>query len=82
MLKIILIFSSFQRDTFYFDNNLQQWKKGPLMAKARGSHGCGSFLVENKLVLIVAGSQSSDFQTSVEFLVPSDNEPKWITGKK
>ena len=52
------------------------------MAIARGYHGCGSFNLESNLVLIVAGSSESANQKSVEFLVPSDDEPEWISGKK
>ena len=51
------------------------------MAKTRYYHGCGKFTMENKLVLIVAGDNYPNYK-SVEFLVPSDNEPKWIAGKK
>ena len=61
---------------------MQQWNSGPQMANARAYHGCGSFYFDNKLVLIVAGNWAEDANgNSVEFLVPSDDEPEWIPGK-
>ena len=68
-----------QKDTFFFKNDLQQWEKGPQMAKTRYRHGCGSFYLKNKLVLIVASDKSGD-ERSVEFLLPNEIEPKWIAG--
>ena len=80
--KTISIFSGHQKGTYSFKNDEQQWKKGPQMAKTRHYHGCGAFTLQNKLVLIVAGDVSSSNRKSVELLLPNENEPKWIAGKK
>ena len=66
-----------RKDTYFFKNDLQQWEKGPQMAISRYFHGCGSFYLKSKLVLIVAGGQTVN---SVEFLLPNETEPKWIAG--
>ena len=82
-MYIFSIISGERKDTYFFDNEIQQWNEGPQMSNARGYHGCGSFYIENKMVLIVAGhwDNKNGNGNSVEFLVPSDDEPEWITGK-
>ena len=52
------------------------------MAKTRRFHGCGSFNLENELVFIVAGDLTTLNSKSVEFLIPSDTEPEWMSGNK
>ena len=51
------------------------------MNHKRSSHGCGSFNLGDEKVLIVAGNYLQKSGKSVEFLVPNENEPKWIEGE-
>ena len=80
--KNISTISEYQKDTYFFKNDVQQWKKGPPMAKTRRYHGCGAFTLQNQLVLVVAGDRSSTNIKSVEFLLPNTSELTWIAGKK
>ena len=74
------IYSVVLSETYFFDNEVQQWNNGPQMAIPRYNHGCGYFNLENKLVLIVAGNGDTTYSKSVEFLDLSDAEPSWIAG--
>ena len=50
------------------------------MAKSKAYSGCDSFMLNNQLVLIVAGSYARNEQ-SVEFLLPNEEVPRWRPGK-
>ena len=76
-----MISSGYQGETYFFQNDLKQWKEGPQMIKSRGYHGCGSFDLEDQQVLIVVGDYRSSNRRSVEFLMPNEAEPKWIAGR-
>ena len=64
-------------DTYYYNNDVQQWEKGPDMNIGRALHGCGSFTLMGTTVFAVAGGWTTQ---STEFL---EHKPgsQWVQGK-
>ena len=69
------------KHTWYFSIKNESWTPGPEMNEPRNWHACSSFVLNNTVYPIVAGSESnSTTRKSVEFLDLSSDSPHWIAG--
>ena len=69
---------TWSRSTWYLSINNNSWTPGPSMIEPRNFHACSSFVLNNTVYPIVAGSNNGS--KTVEFLDLSLESPEWIPG--
>ena len=75
---------SYTDKTSFFDIESQQWTEGPKMNQRKRQHGCATFELQGRPIVIVAGGynnhdDNNDYLKSVEFL-DSEDRSRWIQG--
>ena len=81
----------FEKNTHFFSFSNQRWIPGPDMLLERASHACGTFLMGDETILVVAGGSmvvegemvlKSKPTDSVEFLSLQNLDKGWFNGNQ
>ena len=77
----------FEKNTHFFSFSHQRWIPGPDMSLARREHACGTFLMGDETIMVVAGGtmvveDKAKRTDSVEFLSLQNLDKGWFNGNQ
>ena len=77
----------FEKNTHFFSFSHQRWIPGPDMSLARREHACGTFLMGDETIMVVAGGtmvveDKAKRTDSVEFLSLQNLDKGWFQGNQ
>ena len=77
----------YEKNTHFFSFSNQRWIPGPDMLLERASHACGTFLMGDETIMVVAGGtmvveDKAKRTDSVEFLSLQNLDKGWFNGNQ